>query len=480
MIFPPNFPDKIRSSILLSEVIAKKVKLKLKGKEFSGLCPFHNEKTPSFTVNDQKGFYHCFGCGAHGDIISFMISSEGLSFPEAIKKLAEDFSIEIPRIQFDVKKNDEINQKLNLLDEIKNFYQQNLLSESGKEAIIYLRNRGISNEIIKKFQLGFAINSYQSLVNFLKKNQIKEADFIESGVIAKNQQNNFYDKLRNRIIFPIFDIRGKVIAFGGRSLGDEMPKYLNSAETKLFKKNQTLYNLHNARKAIFDKGYAVIVEGYMDVIALDSAGFENSVAALGTALSQNHFKELFRFSNKIILCLDGDQAGIKAAARGSEIALSIINAKKNLFIATLPEKLDPDEYIKKYGAKNFTEILSNAAPLSEFLCRFSLIENKVVNLEKISAEKKAIIETDLNEKINLINDKTSKKHFSYYIKDWLYNLGRNKKFSEKKNDFPNLNKVSQHYPEKTQDKILAIEIISLIIRYPQLIFSKMKNLIFCN
>ena len=321
MHFPKDFPDKLRSTILVSEVVGKKVKLKLRGKEFQGLCPFHNEKSPSFTVNDQKGFFHCFGCQAHGDVISFVMQNEGMEYPEAIEKLANDFSIPIPQVQVNYVQENQIDQDYLILEKINVFFETKLVSEIGRQALSYLQKRGISKVIIKKFRLGFAPNSYDELINFLKSEGFGESQIIASGIIGKNEKNQLYSKFRNRVIFPILDKKNRVIAFGGRCLGDELPKYLNSAETNFFKKSQTLYNYSYARKAIFDKSYAVVLEGYMDVISLFANGLENIVAGLGTALGEDHLKELFYITDKIIICLDGDSAGIRAAKRVSEIAL---------------------------------------------------------------------------------------------------------------------------------------------------------------
>ncbi|NBV06326.1 MAG: DNA primase [Proteobacteria bacterium] len=470
MIFPKDFPEKLRSSILVSEVVGKKVKLKLRGKEFSGLCPFHNEKSPSFTVNDQKGFYHCFGCAAHGDVISFVMQSEGFSYPEAVKKLSDDFSIPIPQVKFDEAKEEKLSRDLLLLENICQFFQKNLLSQNGQEALSYLRKRDISSENIKKFRLGFALNSYEALTKYLQEQGFAEQEIARSGVIGVNEQKKFYDKFRNRVIFPITNKKGQVIAFGGRTISDDLPKYLNSAETDIFKKNQTLYNFHFARKPIFSKGYAVVVEGYMDAISLFMNGIENVVAGLGTALGQEHLKELFFTTDNIIICLDGDAAGIRAAKRVSELALPLINAKKNINFTFLPNQLDPDDFVKKIGTKELEKLFKQATPLSQSLFDFALIELGVERKDKISAEMKAKIEANLNAKVATILDATSKKHFSYFFKDLLFALGKNfsknsSKSVEKDNNFTNknYNKISSN-----ASKNQAIAIIALIIKFPEL------------
>ncbi|MBU6339344.1 MAG: DNA primase [Rickettsiales bacterium] len=470
MIFPKDFPNKLRSSILTSEVVGKKVKLKLRGKEFSGLCPFHNEKSPSFTVNDQKGFYHCFGCAAHGDIISFVMNSEKMEYRDAVEKLATDFGIPIPKVKFDEVKENKLERDFLILEKICNFFERNLISKEGEGALKYLQKREISSDIIKKFRLGFAYNSYESLVNFLKSEGFTDEEISRTGVIGVNDKKKFYDKFRNRVIFPITDKSNRVIAFGGRTIGDDMPKYLNSSETEFFKKNQTLYNYFFARKAVFSKSYAVVVEGYMDVISLVNNGVENVVAGLGTALSEQHLKELFFATDKIVICLDGDAAGIRAAKRVSEIALPLINVKKNIVFAFLPNQLDPDEFVKEYGAKELEKVFTNAAPLSQSLFDFALSELGFSANDKITAENKAKVEANLFAKIDLIKDVTVKKYFSLFFKDSLFSLGR-KSLKNQQNQVisivSSVNKVAPKF-ENDAAKILAKNIISLIIKFPEL------------
>ncbi len=485
MLFPKDFPEKLRSSILVSEVVGKKVKLKLRGKEFTGLCPFHNEKSPSFTVNDLKGFYHCFGCAAHGDVISFVMQNEGMDYKEAVHKLAEDFSIPIPKVQFDEVKEEKLSRDFLILENICQFFEKNLVSEIGKAALAYVRKREISSENIKKFRLGFAPNSYEALTKFLQAQGFSELEISRCGVIGRNEQKKFYDKFRNRVIFPITNKKGQVIAFGGRTIGDDLPKYLNSAETDIFKKNQTLYNFQFARKPIFSKGYAVVVEGYMDAISLFMNGVENVVAGLGTALGSEHLKELFFTTDKIVICLDGDSAGVRAAKRVSEIALPLINAKKNISFAFLPNQLDPDDFIKQFGAKELEKVFENATPLSESLFNFALMELGVEKTSKISAEVKAKIEANLIAKTEAILDATSKKHFAYSFKDQLFSLGRNFQNQNKDtrgkrgNEAPVIPASGQAKTDqwpfargpiavRDNSKMLGRAIIALIIKFPEL------------
>ncbi len=491
MRFPKDFPDKLRSQILVSEVIGKKVKLKLRGKEFTGLCPFHNEKSPSFTVNDLKGFYHCFGCQAHGDVVSFVMQSEGLEFPDAIKKLADDHGIEIPQVKFDVVREEKVDRDYLILEKISEFFEKNLQESTGREAKSYIAKRGLSAAIIKKFRLGYALNSYDALHKFLSALGFTEAEILRSGVIAKNDQQKIYDKFRNRVIFPITDKKNRVIAFGGRVLvAQDMPKYLNSAETEIFKKNQTLYNFFNARKPIFEKKYAVVVEGYMDVISLVASGIENVVAGLGTAFGENHLRELFAITDKIVICLDGDSAGLRAAKRVSEIALPLISSKKNISFAFLPNQMDPDDFVKSFGAAKLEENFVNGTNLSQALIEFTLLDLGLEKKTEISAEDKAKIEAELTKKIAVINDATTKKYFSLFCKDALYSLGRapfkNSKNSAKypqngqqnfikpAHNFGNLIQTIYAKPSNASDH-LAKNIIALIIKFPQLAGHKDEN-----
>lgn len=484
MRFPKDFPDKLRSQILVSEVVGKKVKLKLRGKEFTGLCPFHNEKSPSFTVNDLKGFYHCFGCQAHGDIVSFVMETEGLEFVDAIKQLADDNGIAIPQVQFDVVREEKVDRDYLILEKVNEFFVKSLQESTGREARSYIERRGLSNDIVKKFSLGYAPASYDALHKFLAACGFSEGEILRSGVIAKNDQQKIYDKFRNRLIFPITDKKNRVIAFGGRVLAaQDMPKYLNSAETSIFKKNQTLYNIFYARKPIFEKKYAVVVEGYMDVISLVASGVENVVAGLGTAFGEPHLRELFAITDKIIICLDGDSAGLRAAKRLSEIALPLISSKKNISFTFLPNQLDPDDFVKTFGAQALEEKFVNAVNLSQALIEFTLIDLDLDKKVEISPEDKAKIEAELTKKIDLINDATTKKYFSLFCKDSLFSLGR-KSFKKGEKFSKNAPKPSQNFgnliatiyakPSNASEQ-LAKNIIALIIKFPQLNSHKDEN-----
>ncbi len=471
MNFAKDFPDKLRANLLLSEVIGKKVRLKQRGKEFIGLCPFHNEKTPSFTVSNQKGLFHCFGCQAGGDAVGFVMKSQNLDFKEAVISLANEFSIAIPyessTNNLETKKKEQEDYKI--AEVINQFFEQNLKTAQGAKARQYLQNRGISPEIIKKFNIGFAPNSFESLTKHLLALGFSGSALEKCGAIGKNDRGQFYDKFRNRIIFPIKDNRGKIIAFGGRTIGDDLPKYLNSSETALFKKSQTLFNLDLAKQSIASKSCAIMVEGYMDVVSLNIFGFENSVAGLGTAISNEHITNLFHYTEKIIICLDGDEAGIRAAKRIADLALPLISSKKSLYFIILPFRLDPDDFLKKYGREAFIKQLSEAKSLSEFLFKNAVesIKSKSdsqIN-EKFGAEEKAKIANHLALICNQIIDPNSKKFFSLFFKDSLYFLGRNSSKTALK--LSHSSKVISFIADDIRQN-LGLNIVALLIFCPDL------------
>ncbi|MFT6077140.1 MAG: DNA primase [Myxococcota bacterium] len=470
MQFSKSFPDELRSQINASDVIGKRVELKRKGKEHSGLCPFHNEKSPSFTVNDQKGFYHCFGCAAHGDIIGFTMQIDGLGFKDAVVQLADNYGIQIPVIESS-KQEQQYQEKVDrdslLLENICQFFENNLLSNIGGEALSYLYSRGLNNANIKTFRLGFAPTSADLLLRHLKSQSFSESELLASGIIGKNDNGKLYNKFKNRVIFPITNHKGKVIAFGGRILGEGQPKYLNSSETNLFKKGNNLYNLSNATKSIYDNKFVVVVEGYMDVISLSINGIENIVAPLGTALTIDQLQILARKSNDIVVCLDGDLAGKNAMKRTIDLVLPTINPHNTIRFAILPNKVDPDDFVRKNGRIAMKNFLQNADNLSKVLFDFQATDLKINHNQEglISPEKKAQLEANLFKKVDLIADANSKKHFSQYYKNLLYELGKNKKF-QTKNIAPKL-VVNNNIDLDTRSRY-GLAVIAIIVNFPDL------------
>ena len=463
MAFPVNFATQIRSQIAISAVISKKIKLKKKGKDFLRLCPFHQEKTPSFTVSDAKGLYYCFGCGAGGDAVKFIAETEKLTYTEAIKKLAYDFNIELPKNQ---QTNRSLPKKYLILNTILQFFKQNL--QKNLSAQQYLLNRGLSEATINFFQLGFANNSYSDLVDLLKKQNFSNTEILETGIFG-HKDSNIFNKFRQRIIFPIYNHQQQVIAFGGRCLDGSLPKYLNSAETDFFKKNKVLYNFALAKKNIINLDYALLVEGYIDVISLHQYGFLNAVSGLGTAISEHHLQQLFGITNKIISCLDGDQAGLRASKRLIDIALPLIDNNKSLSFVFLPNKLDPDDFLKLHGQENFQNLLNNAVNLSQAIFDFALQDLGIDKQQtKISAEQKINLEEFLKQKLNLIKNISCKKHFANFFREQVFLLGRNSKYYHKNLD-KSFEKPSLPIFVFNQQENILLSILAFVVKFPNLI-----------
>ncbi|WP_284125330.1 DNA primase [Parerythrobacter aestuarii] len=366
----PQWLDELRARVTLSSVIMRTTKLQRAGREWKACCPFHNEKSPSFTVSDEKGFYHCFGCGAHGDVIRWMTDQRGLQFMDAVKELAQEAGMEVPAADPRAAKQAEKRASLiDVTEAAQDWFVRELRSDGGAKARDYLASRGFSDAIVREFGFGFAPDNKQAIKNALA---FDEQMLVESGMRIETDDGNHYDRFRDRLMLPIQDARGRVIAFGGRILDkrDGVAKYLNSPDTPLFDKGRTLYNLHRAGPASRQTGRMVVVEGYMDVIALANAGIEDAVAPLGTALTERQIEMLWRMVERPILCFDGDAAGQKAAMRAIQRALPLLRPAHSLAIVRLPSGLDPDDLIKQRGAKAMEEILSEPAGLLDTLWEF--------------------------------------------------------------------------------------------------------------
>lgn len=375
MSFTPQFLDELRQRLSLVSVIARKVKLTRRGRESTGLCPFHNEKTPSFTVSDEKGFFHCFGCGAHGDVIGFVMRSEGLSFPETVERLAREAGLPLPVSSPEERQRAERQATLvTAMETAAAWYEQQLASSAGRGALDYLRRRGLADATIARFRLGYAPEGRTALRDALARAGIPIELALEAGLVGKGEaiagaEGALFDRMRGRVIFPIADRRGRVIAFGGRILGDGQPKYLNSPETALFHKGRTLYGLGQALRPAKDADEVIVAEGYMDVIALAQAGFPQAVAPLGTALTEEQIAELWRLVPEPTLCFDGDAAGERAAARAADRALPLLKPGQSLRFALLPAGEDPDTLILAEGAGAMRRVLDQALPLAEIVWR---------------------------------------------------------------------------------------------------------------
>ena len=373
MTFPPSFLDEIRARVPLEGVIGKRVRLLRRGRELIGLCPFHKEKTPSFTVNEEKGFFHCFGCGAHGDVIGFLMRDEGLPFPEAVERLAGDAGLALPARDPRAEAREKERHSLyGVVEAAAAWFESELVGQRGAAARRYLDARGVDEETRAHFRIGFAPDSRTALPTKLEGDGVPEAMMLSAGlVIAPEDGGAPYDRFRGRIIFPISDRRGRVIAFGGRALGERQPKYLNSPETPLFAKGSLLYGQHLAAPAARKANRVIAVEGYMDVIALHQAGIAEAVAPLGTALTEQQLEALWRLAEDPVLCFDGDEAGARAAARAVERALPQLSAKRSLRFATLPAGQDPDTMVRDRGRRAMAEIVAAAIPLSDQLWKMT-------------------------------------------------------------------------------------------------------------
>ncbi len=369
MSVPPEFLDEIRARLALSSIVGRKVKLTKHGREHKGLCPFHNEKTPSFTVSDDKAFYHCFGCGAHGDVIGFVMQTEGIPFPEAVEQLASQCGLAMPVRSAEARVASARRAGiLEALEAAAGWYQKRLAGRDGAAACGYLRGRGLDDATIDAFRLGYAPEHRDALKMRLTRAGFDESVLIEAGLIRQPDDGRpTHDFLRGRITFPICDGRDRVIGFGGRALGDGQPKYLNSPDTLAFHKGRALYNLARARRDAAKAGTVIVAEGYMDVIALCRGGFEHAVAPLGTAVTEDQLRLLWRMAPEPVLCLDGDAAGRRAAARAATRALPLLAPGQSLRVAFLPAGEDPDSLIAAGAAKSLAALIDAAQPLAAFL-----------------------------------------------------------------------------------------------------------------
>ena len=409
MRFPPGILDEIRARLPVSQVVGRRVRLKRHGREYTGLSPFKHEKTPSFTVNDEKGFYHCFATGEHGDIFTFLTKTEGLTFPEAVERLAEEAGVSLPKPTPQAEAREVETVRLRkLMDAACAFFQNSLRSSAGAQARAYLEGRGLSEDDIEAFGLGYAPNGRSALKEHLANKGFTQPDMVAAGLlIAGDDIPVSYDRFRHRLIFPIGDLRGGVIAFGGRALdADQQPKYLNSPETPLFHKGSVLFNAATARQAAHERGAVIVAEGYMDVIALSRGGFANSVAPLGTALTADQLKLLWRMANEPLLCFDGDSAGMKAAHRAVETALPLLQPGRSLAFAFLPDGLDPDDLLRQQGREALANALGETRPLVDVLWAKELQAG-----EWNTPERRAQLETRLRELTAMIADKTVRLYY---------------------------------------------------------------------
>jgi DNA primase len=460
MKLPQEFFSKIRNEINIATVIQNSVSLKRRGKDYVGLCPFHSEETPSFTVNIEKRFYHCFGCTSHGDVIQFVASSQSISYTEAAIKIANQYGIEVPKNTTAQTSEEEIcDQIFKTLEIASKFFQSNLEPISQN----YLHQRKIAEDSIKTFEIGYAPGQGK-LIQHLEQKAIPIAVIEQSGLVAKTTEGRLYEVFRNRIIFPIKNSYGQVVGFGGRSIDEKHPKYLNSPETIVFKKSSVLFGEHLAITKSYKSNNMILVEGYLDVVAMHSIGLNQTVAALGTSITEQHLKKIWQHVDEVVLCLDQDRAGIHATQRVTQIAAEHISTTKQISIMFLPQGTDPDIAINEEKI-DIATLLTQRTPLSECIWHYNSLHCGVN-----SAEKKSQLEKTLADYTNQIKDPILKKNFHQFFRDKLRSSFV--KFSKNQANRPALyeeKKTMPKFSHKTELENIEYCLIASIMLNPKLI-----------
>ena len=420
MRYPPQILEEIRARLPTSAVVGKRVRLKKAGREWKGLSPFNAEKTPSFYVNDQKQFYHCFSSGKHGDIFTFLMETEGLSFPEAVERLAGEAGVPLPKLSREDREEEVKRKSLHdVMEMAAEFFEASLQGRFGAKARDYLAGRSLSRDTQVRFRIGYAPPERFALRDHLAGKGVSVEMMEEAGLVITGEDVKIpYDRFRDRVMFPICDLRGRVIAFGGRAMSADVPaKYLNSPDTPLFNKGRLLYNYHAARQPAHDRGTVIAVEGYVDVISLTVAGFPHAVAPLGTALTEDQLTLLWRLAEEPILCFDGDKAGQRAAYRALDVALPNLTAGKSLRFAMLPEGQDPDDLARAGGSAAVERVLASARPLVDVLWARELEAGPLD-----TPERRAALERRLRESLALIRDETLKRYYREEVESRLSGL----------------------------------------------------------
>ena len=414
MAYPRSFIEEIKNRVSVSDIVGQKVRLTRRGREFVGLSPFKNERTPSFTVNDEKQFYHCFSTGKHGTVFDFLMETEGLGFPEAVERLAARAGIKVPAQDPRMQEKEEKNASLIDICEMASVYFKTRLGgATGREAYEYLVKRGLDNKLIQSFGLGYAPANRVGLTRHLRDQGIADKDIIEAGLAVQPEgRSDLIDRFRDRVMFPIKDSRDRIIAFGGRALEASVPaKYLNSPETPLFHKGRVLYNFAKARQSAFDTKTLLVVEGYMDVIGLARGGFNNAVASLGTAVTEEQISLLWRLVEEPVLCLDGDEAGLRAAYRVIDRALPLLKPGYSLRFAVLPQGKDPDDLVREGGAEAFNNVLERANNLIDMLW-----ERELAYAPYDTPERRAAFSNRLRKAVRQIEHMDVRKFYGEEIK----------------------------------------------------------------
>ena len=415
MSITAGFVDRLKAYISISDLVSKQVKLTKKGKDYFGRCPFHSEQTPSFSVNNAKRFYHCFGCGASGDIIDFVEKTRNLDFQESVKYLAKEYNLALPEAD------EKPYQGMVALEQINavasKWFYRNLYSSQSVEYLRYLHDRGIGNEYLKEFFLGYAPDSKKDLINHLKSLGYQEKDIRTSGLVTELDNGEIIDKFRKRLMFPIANTRGKIIGFGGRAMADIQPKYLNSPETEIFRKREVLYNENKLFKELRDSKEVYVVEGYTDAIAMYMSGIKNTVATLGTAISEYHIQKLWKISEVPTICMDGDAAGMRAMARSINVVLPILKPGYSINFVKLPDGMDPDDVIKSQGGAHLRKILEQKIDLCEAIWNLN-----ISNADLRTPETQALLKKKLIDIVNQIQDVSVKQFYHKYFNDKIFAL----------------------------------------------------------
>lgn len=487
MKYPPHLLDEIRARLPVSEVVGRRVRLKRQGREYAGLSPFNPEKTPSFFVNDQKGFYHCFSSGKHGDIFRFLMETEGLSFPEAVERLAAETGVELPRPDAREERRERHRASLSDVTEMAaRFFEEQLRLSAGAAARAYVAKRRLEPRTVKEFRIGHAPAERDALKRFLLAKGVDEPAMVDAGLIIRPDDGRpSYDRFRNRLMIPIQDEKGRVVAFGGRAMNpDDQPKYLNSPETELFHKGFMLFNGHRARAAAYDQGSVIVVEGYLDAIAVWQAGIPAVVATLGTAFTEEQIQRMWRFAAEPLVCFDGDKAGIKAAHRAIDRILPHLKSGFSFNFVFLPDGKDPDELIAIGGKAAFQAEMERAVPLADVLW-----DRETQGAAIDTPERKAALEKRLEELVREIRDARVQRAYHLRYRLRLSNLfwssergeggGRAGGPGPRGRGLPERERGSSAMPPMPDGDLVGLErvVLGLCVEYPDLFEAAAERII---
>ncbi len=471
MRYPASFINRVKQHFRLSEVISRRVPLKRYGREYKACCPFHQETTPSFTVNDEKGFYHCFGCGAHGDAITFLMEHDRLHYVEAVETLAKDAGIPLPEPDKKLSRYyDQEEKLLGLMDAAAAWFRDQLYGSVGHSARLYLHERGLERHTCDEFGIGYAPQKRDGLKFAMQRLGYTETQMVDAGLLIKVEGKPTYDRFRGRIIFPIARLDGRIVAFGGRHIDQNAhgPKYLNSPETLIFKKQEVLYNLHNVRRIAKDAPYIVVVEGYMDAIILHSHGIPYAVAPLGTAFGEQHLQLLWRYSTNPILCFDGDKAGQKAMLRAADVALPHIRVDCLLRFCGLPNGEDPDSFVRSSGVQSLETLFKRAMSVSELLWNVYISNRRFKTPEQLATAEQALMKT-----VNRIQDSGLRRRITTSFQNRIWHISKQQMLRgirpEGREGVLPVDSTKLHVASKNPLVPALEQVFAIVVRYPALL-----------